>query len=95
MKFSVSKRSIKRKLGTLMVFVMVSSFVMPAYADDYGIPMSLNNPVSSEGFLPGEAAAEKMGLAVPEVKDGDKQTEASRDIRGGGIWGCVWGTGRI
>ena len=56
MKFSWGKKRLKRRLSTALVFIMVSSCVMPAYADGSGITGNLNSNVSfSEDVLSEES----------------------------------------
>ena len=77
MKFSWGKKKLKRRLSTALVFIMVSSSVMPAYADSNGIAMSLNNNASfSEEIL-----SEETLEAVPEASSKEELT--SEDNTGG------------
>lgn len=63
MKFSWGKKRLKRRLSTALVFIMVSSCVMPAYADGSGITGNLNSNVSfSEDVL-----SEESLEAAPEA----------------------------
>lgn len=77
MKFSWGKKKLKRRLSTALVFIMVSSSVMPAYADGNGIAMSLNN----NAFFSEEILSEETLEAVPEASSKEKLT--SEDNTGG------------
>jgi uncharacterized protein with FMN-binding domain len=66
LKFSWGKKEFKRRLSTALVFIMVSSCVMPAYADGSGINMSLNNNASFSEEILSEESLEAVQEASSE-----------------------------